>query len=139
MDKEFGLGDRRITPESLPFPGVNDNVDKLVRTAWQLGEHDTYPGLQRWVHMLGFRGHFTSQSRRYSTTLGAIRGERRAYRQRQASEHARELPSDEQDTTLVVARWEFAGLGYLTTGDAALAVSAAARARGRRQAARDAA
>jgi two-component system NarL family sensor kinase len=30
-------------------------------------------------------GHFASKSRRYSTTLGAIRGERRAYRQRQAS------------------------------------------------------
>jgi hypothetical protein len=84
-------------------------------------------------------GHFTSKSRRYSTTLGAIRGERRAYRQRQAAEHNRELAPDEPDTTLVVARWEFAGLGYLTTGDTALARSAAARARERRQAAREAA
>ena len=46
---------------------------------------------------------------------------------------------DEPDTTLVVARWEFAGLGYLTSGDTALALSSAARARERRQAARDAA
>jgi hypothetical protein len=84
-------------------------------------------------------GHFASKSRRYSTTLGAIRGERRAYRQRQAAEHLRELPADEQDTTLVVARWEFTGLGYLTTGDTTLARSAAARAREQRQAARDAA
>jgi hypothetical protein len=72
--------------------------------------------------------------------LGAIRGERRAYRQRQAPEHVRELPPDKQDTTtVVVARWEFAGIGYLTAGDTALALSAAARARERRQAARDAA
>jgi hypothetical protein len=109
--------------------------------AWQLGEHAAYDGLRRWVHMLRFRGHFTSKSRRYSTTLGAIRGERRAYRQRLTPEHARELPTDEQDTTtttLVAAGWEFAGLGYLTTGDTALALSAA-RARERRQAARDAA
>jgi hypothetical protein len=84
-------------------------------------------------------GHFASKSRRYSTTLGAIRRERRAYRQRQSAEHARELAPDEQDTTLVVARWEFVGLGYLTAGDTALALSAAARARERRQAARDAA
>jgi hypothetical protein len=84
-------------------------------------------------------GHFASKSRRYSTTLGAIRGERRAYRQRQAAEHARELLSDEQDTTLVIARWEFAGVGYLTSGDTALALSAAARAREQRQAAREAA
>ena len=82
-------------------------------------------------------GHFASKSRRYSTTLGAIRGERRAYRQHQAAEHTRELLPDEQDTTLVVARWEFAGVGYLTSGDTALALSAA-RAREQRQAAREA-
>jgi hypothetical protein len=137
--EDFGLGERRITPESLPLLDVPDHVDQLVRVAWQLGEHPAYDGLRRWVHMIGFRGHFASKSRRYSTTLSAIRGERRAYRQRQAAEHLRELPTDEQDTTLVVARWEFVGLGYLTTGDTTLARSAAARAREQRQAARDAA
>jgi hypothetical protein len=54
--------------------------------------------------------HFASKSRRYSTTLGAIRSERRTYRQRQAAEHTRELLPDEQDTTLVAARWEFDGV-----------------------------
>jgi hypothetical protein len=82
-------------------------------------------------------GHFASKSRRYSTTLGAIRGERRAYRQHQAAEHARDLL--DEDTTLVISHWEFTGLGYLTTGDTTLALSAAARAREQRQAARDAA
>lgn len=134
---DFGLGDRRITLETLPLLDVNDHVDRLVRTAWQLGEHETYDGLRRWVHMLGFRGHFASKSRRYSTTLGAIRGERRAYRQRQAAEYVRELLDEE--TTLVDSRWEFAGVGYLTTGDTTLARSAAVRAREQRQAARDAA
>ena len=135
--EDFGVGERRITPEALPLLGVTDHVDQLVRVAWQLGGHEAYEGLRRWVHMLGFRGHFASKSRRYSTTLGAIRGERRAYRQRQAAEQVRELGDD--DTTLVVSHWEFAGVGYLTSGDAALALSAAARARERRQAARDAA
>jgi hypothetical protein len=137
--EDFGLGERRITPEALPLLDVSDHADQLVRVAWELGEHPAYEGLRRWVHMLGFRGHFASKSRRYSTTLGAIRGERRAYRQRQAAEQARELATDEADTTLVITHWEFAGLGYLTTGDAALALSAAARAREQRQAARDAA
>jgi hypothetical protein len=134
---DFGVGERRITPEALPLLGVTDHVDKLVRVAWQLGGHEAYQGLRRWLHMLGFRGHFASKSRRYSTTLGAIRGERRAYRQRQAAEHARELLDD--DTTLVVSHWKFAGVGYLTAGDAALALSAAVRAREHQQAARDAA
>jgi hypothetical protein len=135
--EDFGLGERRITPEALALLDVPNHVERLVRTAWQLGEHDAYEGLRRWVHMLGFRGHFASKSRRYSTTLSAIRGERRAYRQRQAAEHARELI--DEDTTLVVSHWEFAGVGYLTTGDTALALSAAARAREQRQAAREAA
>jgi hypothetical protein len=136
---DFGLGDRRITLETLPHLDLTDHVERLVRAAWQFGEHPVYDGLQRWIHMIGFRGHFASKSRRYSTTLGAIRGERRAYRQRQAAEHARELVADEQDTTLVVTRWEFLGVGYLTSGDAALALSAAARAREQRQAALEAA
>ena len=135
--EHFGLGHHRITPEALPLLDVTDHVNHLVRVAWQLGEHPAYQGLRRWVHMIGFRGHFASKSRRYSTTLGAIRGERRAYRQQQAAEHARELL--DEDTTLVVSHWEFTGLGYLTTGDTTLALSAAARAREQRQAARDAA
>ncbi|MCA1695406.1 MAG: replication initiation protein [Actinobacteria bacterium] len=135
--EHFGLGHHRIIPEALPLLDVTDHVNQLVRVAWQLGEHPAYQGVRRWVHMIGFRGHFASKSRRYSTTLGAIRGERRAYRQQQAAEHARELLDD--DTTLVVSHWEFTGLGYLTTGDTTLALSAAARAREQRQAARDAA
>jgi hypothetical protein len=134
---DFGLGQRRITPETLPLLDVSDHIDQLVRVAWQLGEHHAYDGLRRWVHMLGFRGHFASKSRRYSTTLGALRNERRTYRQRQTTEQIRELL--DEATTLVVSRWEFAGQGYLTNGDTALALSAAVRAREQRQAARDAA
>jgi S-DNA-T family DNA segregation ATPase FtsK/SpoIIIE len=99
----------------------------------QSGDEEAYAGLRG-----GFRGHFASKSRRYSTTLGAIRRERSDYRRRQAAEHVREIGDQADDeTTLVVGRWEFAGLGYLTAGDAALALSAAARARERRQAARE--
>ena len=137
--EDFGLGERRITPATLSLLDVPDHVDRLVRIAWQLGEHPAYEGLHRWIHMIGFRGHFASKSRSYSTTLGAIRGERRAYRQHQATEQTRELLDENTDTTLVVSHWKFVGVGYLTSGDTALALSAAARARERRQAAREAA
>jgi hypothetical protein len=135
--EDFGLGEQRITPEALSLLDVPDHVAQLVRVAWQLGEHHAYEGLRRWVHMLGFRGHFASKSRCYSTTLGVLRRERRTYRQRHVAEQVRELL--DEDTMLVVSHWEFAGVGYLTSGDTALARSAAARARERRQAARDAA
>ena len=137
--EDFGLGDRRLTGPALAGDGVTPHVARLVRTCWALGDLDEYAGIRKWIHMAGFRGHFASKSRRYSTTLGAIRGERQTFRRRQAAEHARQLGLDpiDENTTLVVSRWEFTGLGYLTAGDAALALSAAARARERRDAARD--
>ncbi len=137
--EDFGLGDRRISLEALPLLDISDHVATILRTAWDLGGHVAYAGMRRWLHMAAFRGHFSTRSRRYSTTLGAIRNERRDYRRREAAEHARQLGEHEDDagTTLIVGRWEFAGLGYLTSGDAALALSAAARAREQRQAARD--
>ena len=135
----FGLGDRRRTGAVLAGYGLSAHVFRVVQTCWQLGDHHDYVGLRRWIHMAGFRGHFASKSRRYSTTLGAIRGERRAYRRRQAAAHARQLGLDaiDDETTLVISSWEFAGLGYLTGGDAALALSAAVRTRERREAGRD--
>jgi hypothetical protein len=139
---------RRITTDTIAtYASTATHAGRLIRTCWTLGhcpdhEHpadwkSSYGRLRRWAHMLGFGGHFASKSRRYSTTLGAIRGERRAYRQGQAAEQIRELL--DEDTTLVVSHWEFAGVGHLTTGDTALTLSAAARARERRQAACDAA
>ena len=88
--------------------------------------------------MLGFRGHFATKSRRYSTTLGRLRQARRDHTRRQhLQQHSTEVVSwadqdqelDEHDTTLVVGSWRFAGMGWLTSGDAALAAASAARAR----------
>ena len=40
-----------------------------------------------------------------------------------------DLAELEADTTLVIGSWRFAGIGWLTAGDAALAAASAARAR----------
>ena len=101
----------------------------------------TWLPIVKWLHMLGFRGHFSTKSRRYSTTMGHLRGERRAWRE---AHTASRPPLDDgidpdelEPSTLVVVRgWAFDGAGWLTTGDAALAASAAARARAQREAAR---
>jgi hypothetical protein len=89
--------------------------------------------------MLGFGGHFATKSRRYSVTLGRLRAERRTWRQRHTPDRRPDLDDqDLDDTTLVVVGdWQFVGLGWLTTGDAALAASAAARAREHRDVARE--
>jgi hypothetical protein len=56
--EHFGLGHHRITPEALPRLDVTSHVNRLVHTAWQLGEHPTHHGLRRWIHMIGFRGQY---------------------------------------------------------------------------------
>ena len=103
------------------------------------GPEDPYKGWSRWADMLGFRGHFASKSRRYSTTLGRLRQARRDHvRARldklQGPEPVRvgddaDLAELEDETTLVIGSWRFAGIGWLTSGDAALAAASAARAR----------
>ncbi len=58
----------------------------------------------------GFRGHFSTKSRSYSTTLGALRDARRAWRTEQAHAHA-SLPKPDPTTTLVVGHWDYLGSG----------------------------
>jgi hypothetical protein len=65
--------------------------------------------------MLGFRGHFSTKTRRYSTTLGALRDARAEYRRAQTNPHP-------GDTTYVLAHWTFAGTG-LTAAERWLAAS----------------
>ncbi|UJA08788.1 replication initiation protein [Streptomyces collinus] len=60
--------------------------------------------------MLGFRGHFSTKSRRYSTTLGALRDARAEWRRAQATTDERPT-----DTTFVLAHWVFAGTGLSDT------------------------
>lgn len=100
-----------------------------------------YQRMTNWVNMLGFRGHFSTKSRRYSVTLGALRRARRRAQVLIANarltgdrvdlaELEAELMAEEEDeTTLVLGQWRFAGTGWATPGDAAMANAAAARAR----------
>jgi hypothetical protein len=95
--------------------------------------NDAYKGWSRWGDMLGFRGHLATKSRRYSVTLGRLRQARRDYIRRHALTERPSFADHEQpecdDTTLVVGTWRFAGMGWLSSGDAALAAASAASAR----------
>ena len=61
--------------------------------------------------MLGFRGHFSTKSRHYSTTFSALRAER-AQHQRGHAPADSLWPEPDDDTTLVLASWRFAGQTY---------------------------
>lgn len=67
--------------------------------------------------MLGFRGHFTTKSRIYSTTYGTLRSARADY-----IREATGQPHRDDETTLVIAHWVYAGQGF-TPGESALATT----------------
>ncbi len=79
--------------------------------------------LWAWAHMLGFRGHFSSKSRAYSTTLGALRQVRADFRAAQEAS-ALGLDDREPDTVLVLTDWRYAVHGH-TPGEATLAATIA--------------
>ncbi|WP_369272091.1 replication initiator protein RepSA [Streptomyces sp. R11] len=119
-----GTVDRRIgNKEALVLLGVPDHPRRLIEACLDL--HPLYPDrkLRDWAHMLGFRGHFSTKSRRYSTTLGALRQVRADYRAAQQRE-ALGLPDpdDTEATTLTLAHWSYAGHGY-TPGESWLAAN----------------
>ena len=126
----------RITRENLRLYGSpRSHQGRLILAAWRLGSdsHPDFAALRRWAHMLGYRGHFATKSRRYSTTMRALRAARRDWRRRQHP-----LAHHHGDRTLVtLTDLEWAGRGWRTTGDALLALSAAARAREHERIARD--
>ncbi|MFD3572514.1 replication initiator protein RepSA [Streptomyces sp. NPDC058644] len=120
-----GTVDRRIgNKEALVLLEVPDHPRRLIEACLDL--HHAYPDrkLRDWAHMLGFRGHFSTKSRRYSTTLGALRQVRADYR---AAQHRAALglpdPGDiPEETTLTLSHWTYAGHGH-TPGESWLAAN----------------
>lgn len=117
---------------------IRATVRSLSGRADESGE---YGLLGKWVHMLGFRGHFATKSRRYAITLGAIRRSRRRAQARLAEANrdgrpidlaameADLLADDDAETTLVIGQWQCVGTGWDNEGERVLAIAAAARAR----------
>lgn len=99
---------------------ISEHARRLIRTAWTLGARKELEDLRlrAVAHMLGFRGHFSTRSRRYSTTLGALRTARAEWRRAQAAA----TTESDTATTLVLSHWGFAGTG-LSSAEAWLAAS----------------
>jgi hypothetical protein len=92
------------------------------------------------AHTFGYRGHCLTKSRRYSTNLGTLRQDRADHIREQLLANGNQKQRDLAQTPPErrVTRFEFVGVGHLTTADAHLAAQAAARAREHRQLAREA-
>jgi hypothetical protein len=129
----------RITTDTLDIYSDLSHPGRQINTCWALGEDPAYDGLRRWAHMLGFGGQFFTKSQRYSTTFRALRTARTTYRRTQARPVTERLSDQhDDDTTVVINNFAYAGIGWNTTGDALLANTSAALARERRRASKEA-
>ncbi|ADB31174.1 hypothetical protein Kfla_2092 [Kribbella flavida DSM 17836] len=141
-----GHSSARLTDATVRrYAVLHTHAGRLVEACWRLGRPGSdldedeaaknsarlsYRRLQRWAHMLGFGGHFSTKSRQYSTTLKALREARVNWRQER---HRTANHTDDTETTLIVGNFTYANTGWRTIGDALLANTAAAKAREHRR------
>jgi hypothetical protein len=130
-----GLNVRRVDEVNLDV--VADpvtHVGRLVRACWDLGTHPDWWRLRRWAHQFGYGGHITTKSRAFSVTYGFKRWQRTIWRRTEGYPHT----WDDEQTERVIYQLGYHATGWITTGDALLANTAAAQARDRHQAGLDA-
>jgi hypothetical protein len=108
--------------------GLSPHAQAMISACWTLGAVPELEELRLrpWAHMLGFRGHFSTKSRRYSTTLGCLRKARQDWRNNRLvavlgyADHTRVLRqskhdgdnSEDEHTILVIGQWQYRGRGH---------------------------
>jgi hypothetical protein len=137
---EFGVGIRRLSPLAVDELDVSAHVRAILTTITGLAAHRAYDGMDRWLHTLGYRGHVTTKSRLFSTTMGALR----AYRATWSRQHHTQQAATAKDAehrrvapTIDAIEWEFDRVGLCSLGERALILSAAQRMIEHRHTARD--
>ncbi len=128
-----GALDHRLKTGDTSALALPEHLSAMVETAWRLGGDERLAALRlrEWAHTLGFRGHWLTKSRSWSTTFSALRGARHAYRLDQmrgpdaTDPWGRPLESHSCEE---LGNWDYRGVGYSNAGDAWLATSARARA-----------
>lgn len=134
---DFGISARRLSSESIADLDVTEHVRAILTTISALAEVarqglGTLTGIGRWLHTLAYRGHITTKSRRYSTTMGALRAIRATWTRQQTAKHtvSQNIPDSREIAALpdgTEVWWEFDRAGHATPGDRTLVVSAALR------------
>ena len=131
--QDFGIAARRLSAEAIGGLDVTDHVRAILTTIAHLADQahtlgiDALVGIGRWLHTLGYRGHVTTKSRRYSVTMGALRAIRATWSRQHAAkgcspQHYSPFDLAEQSDEVW---WEFDRAGHATPGDRTLVYSAA--------------
>jgi hypothetical protein len=127
---EFGVGIRRMSPLAVAELDVTAYVRAILTTITDMAAHRAYAGLDRWLHTLGYRGHITTKSRLFSTTMGALRAYRATWTRQQRADQAATTKAAERrraTPTNDAIAWAFDRVGLCTLGERALILSAARR------------
>ncbi|KQH79733.1 plasmid replication initiator protein [Mycobacterium gordonae] len=146
--QDFGITARRLSAEAISELAVSEHVRAILSTIAELAEHTasagpSLAGIGRWLHTLGYRGHITTKSRHYSTTMGALRAARATWTRNQIAKHSGRQNDTQSahfadDVTASTGRrqqpidtdemlWEFDRAGHTSAGDRVLVISAALR------------
>lgn len=137
---DLGISARRLSAEAIPDLDVSEHVRAILTTVSDLADKGL-SGIRRWLHTLGFRGHITSKSRRYSTTMTALRQRRATWtREQHAKTTAHQNNPDHRhdDAGDDLVAWEFDRAGHSSLGDRTLTITAALHHIHQRRTAREA-
>jgi hypothetical protein len=132
---EFGIAARRISPQAIADLDLPAHSRHILSTLTGLATLPGNAAMLAWLHTLGYRGHITTKSRRYSTTMTALRAIRHHWRQ-----HRPGAPEDgdhqntpeEHDHSSAISEfisWRIQGAGHHDDGERLLVHTAAHQAR----------
>lgn len=136
--QDFGITARRLSTEAIAGLDVSEHVRSILTTIAELAERvESMAGIGRWLHTLGYRGHITTKSRHYSTTMGALRAARATWTRTRDAKHVehkgdtrlngRNMPVAEvlADVDADDMLWKFDHAGHTSAGERTLVYSAA--------------
>ncbi len=117
---EAGVLDHRIRVAIPRDQRLPDHLRTIVQTAWDLAGRPELEHLRLnlWAHTCGYRGHFLTKVRRYSTTFSVLRAERQEW---QIDNRKDGATSEHLALVWEVREWRYEGSGYATAGDICLA------------------
>jgi hypothetical protein len=114
-----GALDHRLHHGDLSNYPLPEHLRLMAETAWRLGGEAELAdlNLRFWAHTLGYRGHWLTKSRTWSTTLTRLRADRHQW---QLARHGHLADPD----VVRAGDWTYEGTGHNTDGDAWLAATA---------------
>jgi len=140
---EFGIAARRISPAAIGELNIPAHTRRILSTLAKLATLPGNAAMLGWLHTLGYRGHITTKSRRYSVTMTALRAARHHWRARRADKpEPVDCPSDSHNAQRLssidneLSAWRIDGAGLRDDGERLLVHTAARQARQQRYLAR---